>query len=365
MTAFEHYAGNPELVATFKRLVDKLNNPGLMAVTLAPPSARILLEGPPGTGKTMFVDEGWEYLNHNSILKWKRFDLCLPNVNSEYVGQKESKIIKLFAEIHQWLLEDNTHRALIFMDEVESLVPLIESKSSASGDTDIKVRAVILQCLEGHLDPNFGSNVNKDKDVEVGVEGKGKDQVSTPKLKDRALIIAATNMKAKVDPALIRPGRIDQHWFIDYLKTPEDIKSVLDVFIKKYKLHEEIGEVFLTNIANVLAMTEVTSASRIASMFQYAFAAAEEDALTYGSKTLWEKVGKDPCPENVEVMRAFVRVIFDESHLLDEIKKQLDVLLRDLQLSEQKKLHIQDGLKVIKPKTDSRKQRILEPSVGI
>ncbi|MGL4758275.1 MAG: AAA family ATPase [Patescibacteria group bacterium] len=357
--AFEFYAGNPHLVEAFKKLVKKINNPGRMAVTLAPPSARILLEGPPGTGKTLFADECWEHLNHETILKWKRFDLSLNNVNSEYVGQKESKIIKVFAEIHRWLLADELNRAFIFMDEVESLVPLVGSNTNGS-DSDVKVRAVVLQGIESHLDPNFGANVDKDKNVDIGVEGKGKSQTKTPKMKDRSLIIAASNMKSKIDPALIRPGRIDQHWFIDYLKTPDEIKMVFDVFVRKYKLGSELTEGFLTNIANVLAKTEVTTASRISTLFQYAFEAAEEEAVLKGKSELWDQIGRNPTEENIEMMRAFVRIVFDEHHLLEEVKKQLEVLLRDLDLPETTKGHIQEGLNVIKPQHDTRKEKILE-----
>lgn len=130
----------------------------------------ILLYGPPGTGKTMIaraiageVDAAYFAVKPSEIM-------------SKWVGEAEQNIELLFAEARKY------PRAVIFVDEVESLVP----KRRESGSTVMqRVVPQILQELQG-FDKREGA----------------------------LLFVGATNEPWALDPAIMRPGRFDEKIYV-------------------------------------------------------------------------------------------------------------------------------------------------------
>lgn len=133
----------------------------------------ILLFGPPGTGKTMLakavageVDAPFLSVNAASIM-------------SKWVGEAEKKVERLFAEAR------NHARCVIFIDEVDSLLP----KRSSSNSTVMK-RVV----------PQFLSEM---------------DGIASKSIGDHSLLlVAATNEPWNLDEAVMRPGRFDEKIFV-------------------------------------------------------------------------------------------------------------------------------------------------------
>ncbi len=130
----------------------------------------ILLYGPPGTGKTYIaqavageVDAVFYSIKPSEIM-------------SKWVGESEQNVKKLFQTAR------SNNRSVIFIDEVEALIP----KRRSSGST-VMVRVVpqILAELEG-------------------VETKN----------DNLLFIGATNEPWSIDPAALRPGRFDEKIYV-------------------------------------------------------------------------------------------------------------------------------------------------------
>lgn len=152
------------------KLIYPFSHPDLAAQYGVRRGGGILLYGPPGTGKTLIaravageVDAAFFSVKPSEIM-------------SKWVGAAEQNIAKLFAAAREH------PRAVLFIDEVESLVP----KRRSNGSTIMKrVVPQILAELEG-----FDTHVNT------------------------LLFIGATNEPWSLDPAVLRPGRFDEKIYV-------------------------------------------------------------------------------------------------------------------------------------------------------
>jgi transitional endoplasmic reticulum ATPase len=126
----------------------------------------VLLYGPPGTGKTMIA----KAIAHEIDATF--FVVSPAQMLSKWVGEAEQNIRKLFEAAKE------EAASVIFLDEIEALVPKRKSESSAVMQ---RVVPQILQELEGF-------------------DRRG----------DRALLfVGATNRPWMLDEAMLRPGRLD------------------------------------------------------------------------------------------------------------------------------------------------------------
>ena len=149
----------------------------------------ILLWGPPGNGKTIFAkalagELGLPFLTIQAA------DLL-----SKWVGESEQKIKDLFETAR------NHEPCVLFIDEFESLVPNRANQRDDSYKKDIVNEFLIL------LDA-----LNKDSNI---------------------IFIAATNLPESIDPAILRPGRIDKKCKIDF-PALKDREAILSLTCKKY-----------------------------------------------------------------------------------------------------------------------------------
>ncbi len=130
------------------------------------PPRGVLLYGPPGCGKTFLV-KAVAGSGQTNVLSVKGAELL-----SKWVGESERAVRELFRRARE------SAPALIFLDEVDALAP-VRGQSSDGGTTD-RVVAALLTELDG---------VEDLRDVSV---------------------IGATNRPDLVDPALLRPGRLER-----------------------------------------------------------------------------------------------------------------------------------------------------------
>ncbi|EID54867.1 AAA family ATPase [Saccharomonospora xinjiangensis] len=132
---------------------------------VAPPRG-VLIYGPPGNGKTFLVRAlaGTGALNVFSVKGAELMD--------KWVGESERAVRELFRKAAE------AAPSLIFLDEVDALVPR-RGQSSDSGASD-RVVAALLTELDG---------VEPLRDV---------------------VVVGATNRPELVDPALLRPGRLER-----------------------------------------------------------------------------------------------------------------------------------------------------------
>ena len=156
----------PELFADFK---------------LKPPKG-ILLYGPPGCGKTMIAKAV-----ANSLAK-KMTELTGedttayflnvkgPELLNKYVGETESKLRDVFAKARE-KAETSACPVVIFFDEMDSLFR--QRGSGISSDMEATVVAQFLSEIDG-------------------VESL-----------ENVIVVGASNRQALIDPAVLRPGRLD------------------------------------------------------------------------------------------------------------------------------------------------------------
>ena len=139
------------------------------------PAKGFLLYGPPGTGKTLLAKAVAKESEANFI-SIKSSDLL-----SKWYGESEQQISRLFARARQ------VAPCVVFIDEIDSLVP-----ARGSGANEPQVTARVVNTILAEMD--------------------GMEELSS------VVLVGATNRPGLVDPALLRPGRLDE---LIYVGTPD------------------------------------------------------------------------------------------------------------------------------------------------
>ena len=156
----------------------------------------MLLFGPPGTGKTMFAKA------IACELDATMFVISPAQLMSKWVGEAEQNVRKLFDAAK------DEQKAVIFMDEVEALVP---RRRSSQSSVMTRVVPQILQELEGF-------------DRKAG----------------RALMfLGATNEPWALDPAMMRPGRLDSKIYVPLPDAAARFR-LLEIYLGKRPLNDDV-----------------------------------------------------------------------------------------------------------------------------
>jgi proteasome-associated ATPase len=166
---------------------------------LTPPKG-VLLYGPPGCGKTMIAkavaNNLAEKISEKRGEKIKGFFLNIkgPELLNKYVGETERKIREIFIKAKEKAAEDVP--VIVFFDEMDALF-----RTRGTGISS-DVETTIVPQLLAEID---------------GVEG----------LKN-VIVIGASNRQDLIDPAILRPGRLDVKIKIER----PDRGSAADIFAK-------------------------------------------------------------------------------------------------------------------------------------
>jgi len=168
---------------------------------LTPPKG-ILLYGPPGCGKTLIAkavaNSLAKQMEKKTGVKTKSYFLNVkgPELLNKYVGETEYKIREVFKKAKEKSKEDMP--VIVFFDEMDSLFRL--RGSGISSDMEATVVAQFLSEIDG-------------------VESLG-----------NVIVIGASNRQDLIDPAVLRPGRLDVKIKIDRPDL-EGAKSIFAIYL--------------------------------------------------------------------------------------------------------------------------------------
>ncbi|AGB31082.1 Adenosinetriphosphatase [Natrinema pellirubrum DSM 15624] len=216
---------------TYDRLFEETNT--------NPPSG-VLLYGPPGTGKTLLA----RALAGETDVNFVRVDG--PEIVDRYVGESEKAIREVFERARQ------SAPSIVFFDEIDAI-------TAARGEGHEVTERVVSQLLT-ELD---GMREN-------------------PNL----VVLAATNRKDQIDPALLRPGRLDTHVFVGEPDL-EARKKILAVHAEGKPLADDVD---IDDLA--VELEGYTGADLEALVRDASMRAIREVASEYGPETANEKASE-------------------------------------------------------------------------
>jgi cell division protease FtsH len=191
---WDEVAGADEAKAELQEMVDFLRDPKRFRALGAKVPKGVILHGPPGTGKTLLAKA------------------VANESGAQFFAQSAASFVEMFAglgaaRIRRLFNEARKHApAIVFIDEIDAV-------GAARGSDNNSEREQTLNQLLVELD---------------GFSDAGD-----------VVVIAASNLLGKLDPALLRPGRFDRQ----ILVSPPDVKgrrSILDVHTRNKPLADDV-----------------------------------------------------------------------------------------------------------------------------
>jgi len=204
-----------------------LKNPDAFRRMGIDPPRGVLLYGPPGCGKTLIAKAVANESEANFI------SVKGPELLSKWVGESEKAVRMIFRKARQ------VTPAIVFIDEIDSLFP----RRGVHADSGVSERVVSQMLTE--ID-----GIHPLRDV---------------------VVIGATNRPDLIDPALLRPGRLERLVYVG----PPDFQSryqILRVLTKKVPLAKDV------DLRSIALMTERYSGADLAALVrEAAMSALRED----------------------------------------------------------------------------------------
>jgi cell division protease FtsH len=167
------------------------------------PLKGILLTGPPGTGKTLLAKAAAHH-THSVFIAASGSEFV-----EMYVGVGAGRIRDLFKEARQKAVKLKRDSAIVFIDEIDGI----------GGKRD------------GGQHREYDQTLNQLLTEMDGVQGD--ESV-------RVLLIAATNRKELLDPALLRPGRFDRQIQVD-LPDRSGREHILKLHARNKPIDDEVS----------------------------------------------------------------------------------------------------------------------------
>jgi ATP-dependent Zn protease len=192
----------------------------------------ILLYGPPGSGKTHAVD------TLVAALRRPTFRLDLGAVGSPFIHQTTVAMREAFEQAKR------SAPSLLILEEIDAVAP---ARGPMSHDHKIEELTEILRMIESSA-------------------------------KNGVLVLATTNRKEALDPAVLRTGRFDHSVLVDY-PTEEEVELALQGMLKD-RPHDPLD---LSGTCRSLAGRPMSDAAWVVNEAARLTARAKQDSISEGS----------------------------------------------------------------------------------
>ena len=247
---FADYRGQPELLEQAKQVVKLLRGVRVFEEAGGEPLNGLLLEGPPGTGKTWLA----QAISTEAGVPF--FYLDASSMQSMFIGIGPLKVMNLYRKARNAAKDYGA--SIIFIDEIDA----IGSRGGVTGKTE--------------TDQIQGAGFSRDRlPIFMGMGGSGllstmlveMDGFSVehgwmarkrtwfyrnilrrkpPKPERRVLTIGATNRIGALDPAMLRPGRFDKKVRVD-APDMEGRRDIIEYYLSKMAHDESMDPVVLAS----------------------------------------------------------------------------------------------------------------------
>jgi len=220
--AWAEIAGADEAKAELAEVVDYLRNPKRFRRLGARVPRGVLLYGPPGTGKTLLA----KAVAHESGAVF--FSQSAASFVEMFVGVGSARIRRLFSSARK------RAPAIIFIDELDA--------------------------VGGHRGSDVGTSERDQTLNQLLVEMDGFSSTHD------VVVIAASNLLEKLDPALLRPGRFDRQIFV----SPPDVTGrgkILEVHSRNKPVDDDVDFTILARQTAGLTGADLANICNEAAIF--------------------------------------------------------------------------------------------------
>ncbi len=247
--SFADYRGQPELLSQAKQIVKLVRGVRVFEEAGGEPLNGLLLEGPPGTGKTWLA----QAISTEAGVPF--FYLDASSMQSMFMGIAPLKVMNLYRKARNAAKDYGA--AIIFIDEIDAI--------GARGGVSTKSEWEESRFSRNRLPMFFGGGgagsgllsallVEMDGfSVEHGFWARKKNwfyrtilRRKPPKPERRVLTIGATNRIGALDPAMLRPGRFDKKVRVD-APDMEGRREIIEYYLSKMSHDETMDPLILAS----------------------------------------------------------------------------------------------------------------------
>ncbi len=241
---FDDYRGQPEILEQAQQIVTLLRGVRAYENAGGEPLTGLLLEGPPGTGKT------WLAQAISTEAKVPFYYMDASGLQAMFIGVGPMKVMGLFRKARK--MAKRYGAAVIFLDEIDAVGSRGGGVAQVGGSEDkqdgmfgggsggMGVLSTLLIEMDGF---------SQEHGWRAGLRTWWYKKIlrrKPPKPERRVLVIGATNRISALDPALLRPGRFDKKIRVD-VPDMEGRREILEYYLEKYAHDETMDPVILAS----------------------------------------------------------------------------------------------------------------------